>query len=162
MGQDLGLAGFERGEHRGNLVVIGLAAQGLERRALGLVLDQVAQGRVAFFADGLVERGRAVRDRLHMHDLRERDLHRHRDLIVVGLAADLGGELVGHAAHLRDAVDHVHRQADRLTIGGQRALDGLFDPPGGVSAELAAFVGIEAFDGLDQAEVAFADEVHQR
>ena len=38
----------------------------------------------------------------------------------------------------------------------------MFDPPRGVGAELAALRGIEAFDSLDQANVAFADQVEER
>ena len=54
------------------------------------------------------------------------------------------------------------RQADRLALVGQSALDRLLDPPGGVGAELAALGGIETLDGLHQADVALGNEVEQR
>ena len=50
------------------------------------------------------------------------------------LAADLDGQAGGDAAHLRNAVDHVHWEANRLSVRGEGALDGLLDPPGGVGA----------------------------
>ena len=53
-------------------------------------------------------------------------------------------------------------QADGLRLVGQRALHGLLDPPGGVGGELATLGRVEALDGLDEAEVALADEVHER
>ena len=162
MGQYLGLARIEDGQHLRDLRIVGFAAKRLEGSALGLVFHQVTQRRVAFQADRLIERGGAIGDGLHVDDLRERDLHRHGDFVVMRLAADLGGQAGGHAAHLRDTVDHVHRKADGLSVRGEGALDGLLDPPGGVGAELAPLIGVEALDGLDQPEVAFADEVHER
>ena len=53
-------------------------------------------------------------------------------------------------------------QADRLRLVGQRALDRLLDPPGGVGGELAALARVEALDGLHQPDVALADQVEQR
>jgi len=43
----------------------------------------------------------------------------------------------------------------------ESALHRLLDPPRGVGGELAALGGIETFDGLDEAEVALTDKVHQ-
>ena len=45
---------------------------------------------------------------------------------------------------------------------GQGALDRLLDPPRCVSAELAAFGGIETLDGFHQADVAFGNQIQQR
>src|SRR5438552_3388730 len=56
----------------------------------------------------------------------------------------------------------MHGQADGLALIGQRALDGLLDPPCGVGAELSAFSRIKTFHGLHQTDVAFGDEVEKR
>jgi len=56
----------------------------------------------------------------------------------------------------------VNRQTDGFALVGQGALDGLFNPPCGIGAELAAFFGIEAFHGFHQADVAFRNQIEQR
>ena len=132
------------------------------RRALGLVLDQVAKGGVALLAHRLVERGGAVGHRLHVDHLSDGDVHRLGDLVVVRFAPELRREAMRRATHLADAVDHVYGQADGLPVGSEGPLDGLLDPPGGVGAELAALVRVEPLDRLDQTKVALADQVHQR
>src|SRR5207247_599423 len=45
---------------------------------------------------------------------------------------------------------------------GERAVDGLADPPGRVRRELAAAAVLEPVDGLHEPDVAFLDEVEQR
>src|SRR5213078_2434654 len=52
-------------------------------------------------------------------------------------------------------------QTNGLTLIRERALDRLFDPPSGVGRKLAALARVEAFDGLDQPDVALADEVEE-
>ena len=59
-------------------------------------------------------------------------------------------------------VHDVNRQTDGLGLIGERALDGLLDPPGTVGGELGALGGVETFDGLHQADVALVDQVEQR
>ena len=54
------------------------------------------------------------------------------------------------------------REPDGLGLIGEGALDALFDPPCGVGGEFSAFVGVESFDGLHEADVAFGDEVEER
>ena len=56
----------------------------------------------------------------------------------------------------------MHRQADGLGLVGQRAFDGLLDPPRTVGGKLAALGRIKPLDGLHQADVAFADQIQQR
>ncbi len=53
-------------------------------------------------------------------------------------------------------------QPDGLALVGQGALDGLFDPPGGVGGELAALGGVKTFHGLHQADIALGDQIEQR
>jgi hypothetical protein len=61
-----------------------------------------------------------------------------------------------------DVLDHVHRDADGARLVGERAGDGLADPPRGVRAELEAAPVVELLDGAHQADVALLDEVEQR
>ncbi len=65
---------------------------------------------------------------------------------------------------LVDAVDRtglVQRKAHDARLFGQALQDLLTDPPHGIADELEAAGLIEAFGRLDEAEVAFADEVGQ-
>ena len=56
----------------------------------------------------------------------------------------------------------MHGQADGLGLVGERALDGLLDPPRAVSGEFGALGRVKPFDGLHQADVALADQIQQR
>ena len=133
------------------------------KRADGVFVahDLAEGGGVAVVADGRVERGRADADGLEVGHLVDRDAELHRQLLVGRLAPEFLGERHGGPAHLGNLVHEVDGQADGLRLVGQRALDGLLDPPGGIGAELSALARVEAFDGLDEPDVAFADQVEQ-
>ena len=59
-----------------------------------------------------------------------------------------------------DLFDHVNRDANGSGVVDNIAADGLFDPPGGVGAEAKTLGRVELLDGLEQAHVAFLDQVH--
>ncbi len=52
--------------------------------------------------------------------------------------------------------------ADGPRVVGDGARDGLANPPRGIRAELEAAAPVEFFDGTQEAQVAFLDEVDQR
>ena len=56
----------------------------------------------------------------------------------------------------------MHRQANGFGLVGQRAFDGLLDPPRTVSGKLAALGRVKPLHGFHQADVAFADQIEQR
>src|SRR2546429_8534293 len=56
----------------------------------------------------------------------------------------------------------VNRQPNQLGLIDDGALDELADPPGGIRAEPEAARIVELFDGLNQAKVAFFDDVRER
>ena len=66
-----------------------------------------------------------------------------------------------HPQHPVHALDHVHRDADRAGLVGDRAGDRLADPPRGVRRELEALGVVELVDRPHQAEVALLDEVEE-
>jgi hypothetical protein len=52
--------------------------------------------------------------------------------------------------------------SDGFTLVGQRALDRLFDPPRGISAQLRLFRWIETLDCLGQSDVSLGNQIKQR
>ena len=82
--------------------------------------------------------------------------------LVGRFAAQFLLQLHRQPAHLGNFVHEMNRQADGLGLVGQRAFDGLLDPPRAVGGKLAAFFRVKALDGLHQADVAFADQIQQR
>ena len=83
------------------------------------------------------------------------------DFLGRGRAAKLLGQPRARAAPLREQLDHVGRNADRLGRVDQRPLDRLLDPVAGVGREARAHGRIEAFDRAQQAEIALFDQVLQ-
>src|SRR5262249_25008921 len=67
------------------------------------------------------------------------------------LAADLVQHLPGRAHDLVDRLDHVHGNANGARLVGDRAGDGLPDPPRGVCGELVAAPVLELVHRLHQA-----------
>jgi hypothetical protein len=55
----------------------------------------------------------------------------------------------------------VHRDTNGARLIGDRARDGLADPPRRVGRELVAAAIFELIDGLHQADVAFLDQVQE-
>ena len=56
----------------------------------------------------------------------------------------------------------MHGDADGARLIGDRARDGLPDPPRGVGRELEPFGVVELLDGPDEAEVALLDQVEEQ
>ncbi len=77
------------------------------------------------------------------------------------LALELLRHLALHPHHPVDRLDHVHGDADRPGLVGDRSSDGLADPPGRVRRELEALHVVELLDRPHQAEVALLDEVEE-
>ena len=84
------------------------------------------------------------------------------DLLRRGLAAELLHELALDVHDLVELLDHVDRDADRAALVGDRARDGLADPPRRVRRELVAAAVVELLDRADEAERALLDEVEER
>src|SRR5205823_3474033 len=118
----------------------------------------------------------AQRLRFDLPDTLARDIELLADFFqrVVGVHLDLLGQerrirllsgllqdLPRDAVHLVDRLDHVHGDADGARLIGDRARDGLPDPPRGVGREFVAAAVFELVDRLHQPDVAFLDQVEE-
>ena len=151
----------QRLQHRVGLFLQVQVDDRLGRRHDVPVLDEVAKMRIFLFADGRLERDGLLRDLHHLADLRHGNVHPLRDFFRGGLAAQFLHERARRPDQLVDRLDHVHRDPDGARLVGNRAGDGLADPPRRVGRELVAAPVLELVDRLHQADVAFLDQVEE-
>jgi len=131
-------------------------------RGLGpLVGDELAELGLLLVADRLLERDRRLGGALDRVDLLRIDAGDVGDLLGGGLAAELGDQLALGAADLVQLLDHVHGDADGAGLVGQRAGDGLADPPRRVGGELEALAVVELLRGAHESERALLDQVEE-
>src|SRR4051794_34249402 len=125
------------------------------------VLDEIAKMRVFLFADGRLERDGFLCDLQHLADFGHRDVHPDRDLLARRLASELLDEGARCPYQLVDRLDHVDRDADRTGLVGDRARDGLPNPPCRIGRALVAAGIFELVARLHEAGVALMDEVEE-
>ena len=131
------------------------------RRDDSLVLDEIAEMRIFLFADRSLERNRLLRDLQDLAHLGHRNVHALGDFFAGRLAPKFLHELAAGAHQLVDRLDHVHRNANRAGLIGDRAGDGLANPPGRVGREFVAAAPLELIDRLHQADIAFLNQVEK-
>src|SRR6185437_4590623 len=141
--QDLLLARRQGLEHLPRLLGEVHVDHRLGRREHALVLDEVAEMRVLLLPDRGLEADGLLGDLEDLAHLVERQLHLLGDLLRRRLAAVLLDEVARGADELVDRLDHVHGDADRARLVGDRAGDRLADPPRLVGRELVAALVLE-------------------
>src|SRR5690606_14487960 len=159
--QDLLLARGQRLQHLPRLLAQVHVDDGVGGADHALVFDEVAEVAVLFLADRRLEADRLLGDLEDLAHLVERQLHLLGDLFRRRLPSELLHEVTGGTDELVDRLDHVHGDADRAGLIGDRARDGLPNPPRRVGAELVAALVLELVHGLHQADVAFLDQVQK-
>src|ERR671920_2513217 len=93
--------------------------------------------------------------------LARRALELARDLLGRRLAAQGLHELALDVYDLVELLDHVHRNADRPALVGDRPRHRLADPPRRVRRELVAAPVVELLDRADEPERALLNEVEK-
>ena len=116
---------------------------------------------IVVVADRRFHRDRFLGDFHDLADLVLWHFHLDRQGGRIGFRARFLQDLAGDPVHLVDRLDHVHGNADRARLVGDRARDGLADPPGRIGRELVAAAILELVDRLHQANIAFLDQIEE-
>src|SRR5262249_54436228 len=159
---DLPLAARQRFQDLLDLLLGHFLRRGFYRAPGRLVIDEVAEVAVLTPADGPVERDRVAGDLHHPPRLLDRDIGGAGGFLDGRLAALLLEQLLRDVAQFRHRLDHVHRDADRAGLVGDRAGDRLADPPGGVGAERVASAVRVLVARPHEARVPLLDQVEER
>ena len=126
-----------------------------------LILDKVAELGVGIVADGSLEVDGLAAGAEHPADAFGGHVHGFGDLFGGGLAAEVLFHLLGDLVELADAAAEMGGDADGAAVVGEGAGDGLADPPGGVGTKAVSAAIVVFLDGLDEADVAFLDEIEE-
>src|SRR5216683_2720434 len=158
---DFFLARRQRLQHRRRLFLQIQIDDRIGRRNHGLVFDEVAEMRVFFFADRRFERNRLLRDLQNLAHFGHRNVHALGDFLAGRRAIQFLHELAAGAHQLVDRFDHVHRNTNRARLIGDRARDGLPDPPRCIRRKLVPAAPLELVHRLHQTDVAFLNQVEK-
>jgi len=161
--KDLEFARVEEVEAAGDRiaqVILGVLLRGVHGLRIGQKVDQGSV--LPFLPDGDIEGDGAGGNLTQLGHPPGFHLELVSQLGVGRFTTELVAEGGTDPAQTLDLVDEVDGKADGFALVGEGPADGLFDPPAGVGAELHPAAGLEAVDGLHQAEVAFGDEIENR
>lgn len=84
------------------------------------------------------------------------------DVLDAGFASIRQFQMAHGAQDEVDFLDDVNGQANGARLVHDCPFDALANPPGCVGGKAEATLRLEFFDGVDQAEIAFLDQVGQR
>ena len=151
----------QHGQGAANVVAAQALAGQLERRLGPVVLDEVSELDAIVVADRLLQRDGLLRHAQDVAHLARAPAQLAGDLGGRGLAAQRRQEPAFGVRDLVELLDDVNRDANRAALLGDRAGDGLADPPGRVGRQLVAAAVVELLHRADQAERALLDEVEE-
>ena len=131
-------------------------------RAFGAgILDELAEAAVFAFADRPIEADRMPADVQHAAASSSVMPAAIAISSVVGSRPNSCSSRLATLRSFDQHVDHVHRNANRAGLIGNRAGNRLANPPRGVRAELEAAAILVLIDGSHQAGVAFLNQVQE-
>src|ERR1700678_2114775 len=151
----------QRLQHRRSLFLQAEVDHRIRRRHHRLVFNEIAQMRILFLADRSLQRNGFLRDFQNLADFRDRNIHALGDFFRRRFAPQFLHQLALRAHQLVDRFDHVHWNTNRAGLIGDRAGDGLPDPPRRVSRKLISAAPFEFVNGLHQADVSFLNQVQK-
>ena len=126
------------------------------------VRDEIAIMRVIIVANLRLQRNRLLGHALDGTHLVNGDVHLLRQLQLVRLATELLDQPLLDTHELVNGLDHVHGDADRARLVGDRTRRRLTNPPRGIGRKLVAPLVLELLNRLHEAGVALLDEVEER
>src|SRR5579859_6075804 len=144
-----------------HLLLHGASGGRFFRRSAGFVGEHVAKLLLLVFANGKLKGdGRAgggfqLVQALYVHTQRV------GQLLLGRVAAKLLYQTLSFATNAIEGGVDVDREPDGTALVGDRAADGLADPPGGVCAEAVSTTPIVALHGAHQPDIALLDEIQQ-
>ena len=133
-----------------------------KRIIFAVILHEITHARLVGITQRLVQRHRPPRHPLDARRLLDRQPRQLGQFLDRGIAAMLLEKRLGHMPELGHRVDHVHRHADRAALVGDRAGDGLPDPPGGIRGKLEAPGMLKLVDRPHEAGVTLLNQVEKR
>ena len=117
--------------------------------------------RIFFFANRRLERDWLLRNLQNLANLRNRNVHLLGNLFARRFAPEFLHQRARRSDKLIDRFDHVHGNANGARLVGDRAGDGLTNPPCRVSRKLIAAPPLKLIDGLHQTDVAFLNQIEK-
>src|SRR5438270_5955515 len=151
----------QRAQDLSRLVIQVHVEHRLGRRDHAAIFNEVDQVRIFLFANRRFQGDRLLRDLQHLAHFRHRNIHALGDFFRRRFAPQFLNKLPRGADQFVDRFDHVHRDADRTRLVGNRARNGLPNPPRRVRGKLIAPAVFEFIDCLHQADVAFLNQVEK-
>src|SRR6516164_5741261 len=155
------LAGTERLQHRGHLLVEAQVHGCLRWRDYSLVFDEITQVRILLFTDGSLEGYGCLSNLAGLAHFFDGHVQPLGQLLRSGLAAKLLDELASALGKLIDDLDHVNGHTDGARLVGDGTRDGLANPPGGIGGKLITAAPVELVGAFHKPEIAFLDQVQK-
>src|SRR5258707_2635743 len=155
------LARRQRLQHRRRLFLQIQVDDRIGRRNHGLVFDEVAEMRIFFLTNRSFQRNRLLRDLQNLAHLGHRNVHALGDFFAGRLTAQFLHQLAAGAHQLVNRFDHVHRNTNGARLVGNRAGDGLSNPPRRIRRKLVSAAPLELVHGFHQADIAFLNQVEE-
>src|SRR5690606_5134381 len=159
--QNFGFPGGEAVENFSGGFGEALIGSGINRRHDGVVLDEIPQVGVFVVANGGFHGNGFFGNFEDLADLVFRHFHALAEFFGRGFAPHFLKHLAGNTVEFVEGFNHVHRNTNGARLVGNRAGNGLANPPGGIGGEFVTAAVFKFVYGFHQADVAFLNQVEE-